>query len=123
MSRTFVLHDYTRILFFFFSSRRRHTRWTGDWSSDVCSSDLPFFQCSGYPSSNPGCARGGELAFPDCKDGISQCAKQSSDAPVTGAVFKNFRSEERRVGKECRCWGLQYYWRKKVELVSGDVKG
>src|SRR5690348_4696268 len=26
---------------FFFSSRRRHTRWTGDWSSDVCSSDLP----------------------------------------------------------------------------------
>src|SRR5690348_134326 len=26
--------------FFFFSSRRRHTRWTGDWSSDVCSSDL-----------------------------------------------------------------------------------
>src|SRR6266581_7404757 len=28
-------------VFFFFSSRRRHTRWTGDWSSDVCSSDLP----------------------------------------------------------------------------------
>src|SRR6266487_3956887 len=27
-------------LSFFFSSRRRHTRWTGDWSSDVCSSDL-----------------------------------------------------------------------------------
>src|SRR6266487_966462 len=29
---------------FFFSSRRRHTRWTGDWSSDVCSSDL-WRQC------------------------------------------------------------------------------
>src|SRR4051794_41981195 len=28
------------VLCFFFSSRRRHTRWTGDWSSDVCSSDL-----------------------------------------------------------------------------------
>src|SRR5579863_8723558 len=27
-------------LLFFLSSRRRHTRWTGDWSSDVCSSDL-----------------------------------------------------------------------------------
>src|SRR6267154_5503351 len=27
-------------MFLFFSSRRRHTRWTGDWSSDVCSSDL-----------------------------------------------------------------------------------
>src|SRR5205807_2731749 len=29
--------------FFFFSSRRRHTRLQGDWSSDVCSSDLPPF--------------------------------------------------------------------------------
>src|SRR5256885_3254316 len=28
--------------FFFFSSRRRHTRLQGDWSSDVCSSDLPI---------------------------------------------------------------------------------
>src|SRR6266487_2809757 len=28
------------VFLFFFSSRRRHTRWTGDWSSDVCSSDL-----------------------------------------------------------------------------------
>src|SRR5690348_5404344 len=28
----------------FFSSRRRHTRWTGDWSSDVCSSDLEVRQ-------------------------------------------------------------------------------
>src|SRR5438876_8035194 len=41
--------------FFFFSSRRRHTRWTGDWSSDVCSSDLivpdraPAFQGVGGP--------------------------------------------------------------------------
>src|SRR6266487_3638554 len=32
-----------RDVFFFFSSRRRHTRWTGDWSSDVCSSDLYLF--------------------------------------------------------------------------------
>src|SRR5256885_11016442 len=29
---------------FFFSSRRRHTRLQGDWSSDVCSSDLPMTQ-------------------------------------------------------------------------------
>src|SRR5438876_12002711 len=36
-----MMHDvsYDRCTFFF-SSRRRHTRWTGDWSSDVCSSDL-----------------------------------------------------------------------------------
>src|ERR1019366_6969685 len=31
--------------FFFFSSRRRHTRLVSDWSSDVCSSDLNAFQC------------------------------------------------------------------------------
>src|SRR5206468_4391573 len=30
--------------FFFFSSRRRHTRSDRDWSSDVCSSDLPVFR-------------------------------------------------------------------------------
>src|SRR5256885_3001798 len=35
-----VVHD---SLFFFFSSRRRHTRLQGDWSSDVCSSDLVGF--------------------------------------------------------------------------------
>src|SRR5437762_9209123 len=31
---------YFSVCFFFFSSRRRHTRYIGDWSSDVCSSDL-----------------------------------------------------------------------------------
>src|SRR6267143_5516460 len=31
------------LVFFFFSSRRRHTRWNCDWSSDVCSSDLAWF--------------------------------------------------------------------------------
>src|SRR5437762_12036196 len=30
------------MFYFFFSSRRRHTRYIGDWSSDVCSSDLEF---------------------------------------------------------------------------------
>src|SRR6266508_5292463 len=29
-----------QLFFFFFSIRRRHTRWPRDWSSDVCSSDL-----------------------------------------------------------------------------------
>src|SRR2546422_4509802 len=32
------------VFFFFFSSRRRHTRCSRDWSSDVCSSDLPIRQ-------------------------------------------------------------------------------
>src|SRR5437763_9311613 len=37
--RCFVV--FVSVFFFFFSSRRRHTRYIGDWSSDVCSSDLP----------------------------------------------------------------------------------
>src|SRR5690348_17744365 len=36
----FLFFVFFLFVFFFFSSRRRHTRWTGDWSSDVCSSDL-----------------------------------------------------------------------------------
>src|SRR5256885_9823814 len=36
--------------FFFFSSRRRHTRLQGDWSSDVCSSDLPLALASSGPT-------------------------------------------------------------------------
>src|SRR5256885_8421987 len=40
-SKTFlVAYEIHRVCFFFFSSRRRHTRLQGDWSSDVCSSDL-----------------------------------------------------------------------------------
>src|SRR5690348_18156205 len=43
---------------FFFSSRRRHTRWTGDWSSDVCSSDLIDSEILVSPSANrPACSR------------------------------------------------------------------
>src|SRR3712207_767310 len=33
-------------MFFFFSSRRRHTRYWRDWSSDVCSSDLADYTCA-----------------------------------------------------------------------------
>src|SRR5256885_8014007 len=34
------------LVYFFFSSRRRHTRLQGDWSSDVCSSDLSFLRAN-----------------------------------------------------------------------------
>src|SRR5690625_6620584 len=36
------------IIAFFFSSRRRHTRWPRDWSSDVCSSDLRRRRCEPF---------------------------------------------------------------------------
>src|SRR2546430_6604649 len=38
--------------FFFFSSRRRHTRFDCDWSSDVCSSDLGQIEPASYQSAN-----------------------------------------------------------------------
>src|SRR5437867_6028524 len=41
----FVLLFIFFFFFFFFSSRRRHTRSYGDWSSDVCSSDLTIPVC------------------------------------------------------------------------------
>src|SRR5437879_13744526 len=45
-------------MFFFFSSRRRHTRYIGDWSSDVCSSDLSWAKrwASGTSKPAPLCA-------------------------------------------------------------------
>src|SRR5256885_9359859 len=43
------------LYFFFFSSRRRHTRLQGDWSSDVCSSDLPAAR-GRQPRARLGCA-------------------------------------------------------------------
>src|SRR6266508_5281892 len=39
------------VIVFFFSSRRRHTRWPRDWSSDVCSSDLRWLAL--HPSEGP----------------------------------------------------------------------
>src|SRR6266850_4046504 len=66
------------MFFFFFSSRRRHTRLQGDWSSDVCSSDLwlttaiLMFGCAqGGPGEDPpvGVAEGAAAPAPPASDG------------------------------------------------------
>src|SRR5690625_5316276 len=88
------IHIFQIYFFFFFSSRRRHTRWPRDWSSDVCSSDL--------------------------KEKMKETKQQIKDLrskPVSGGIYIGsgalllllilliiLRSEERRVGKECRFW-------------------
>src|SRR5699024_12094698 len=64
---------------FFFSSRRRHTRSKRDWSSDVCSSDLHTYSVGNHENT--------------CGRSYSENLAGSPDAA---------RSEERRVGKECR---------------------
>src|SRR5690606_40860067 len=86
-----------RIVFFFFSSRRRHTRFSRDWSSDVCSSDLLVFR---YGGSILICENGNFLL-----DGYTFVAAVSSvEATLPVSVYEptSSRSEERRVGKECR---------------------
>src|SRR5438045_4483284 len=89
--------------YFFFSSRRRHTRCLSDWSSDVCSSDL-------LP--NTPCPWSLHAA------GLRMVCWVGSKHPQFGFFryrscpgTRNWReelprSEERRVGKECR-----YGWR------------
>src|SRR5204862_1382388 len=89
-------------LFFFFSSRRRHTRSLRDWSSDVCSSDLEisYIHAEGYPA---GEMKHGPIALID--DQMPVVVLLPKD-PVYTKTLSNMkeveRSEERRVGKECR---------------------
>src|SRR5882757_10332038 len=82
----------TSLVFFqcsllFFSSRGRHTRYWRDWSSDVCSSDL---------------------IRPPVAAGTVETARRPSPA-TCGRI----RSEERRVGKECRSRWAPYHKKKK----------
>src|SRR5207248_6317414 len=87
--------------FFFFSSRRRHTRSYGDWSSNVCSSDLACDRRDPLHRAGAGARR-------DPVPPISQRGRRSP-----GRVA---RSEERRVGKECRCrWGAEHEKKKREE--------
>src|SRR5690348_17790234 len=96
------------VLLFFFSSRRRHTRWTGDWSSDVCSSDLR----EPAPAAREVLYR--VVAGRECRQGRSLVAQwrelevhlaERHREAVGGHAAD--RSEERRVGKEGgrRWWG------------------
>src|SRR5256885_10792686 len=94
---------------FFFSSRRRHTRLQGDWSSDVCSSDLHEVIGNHFNSSTQGALESGGPF------GVLNGTDESSLHPpcmapnVNGTINPTFRSEERRVGKECRSRWSPYH--------------
>src|SRR5205807_7919807 len=103
--------------FFFFSSRRRHTRLQGDWSSDVCSSDLEV--AHGYLCltsrcgviSGRGCFSRDEGYCPRRnEERARECNARSAYRACTGFHLASYRSEERRVGKECISrWGQSHY--------------
>src|SRR5258706_6243817 len=101
----------TTRFFFFFSSRRRHTILVSDWSSDVCSSDLvlPGPGHPGHLRLTAEFAVGAHLArHPRHFRGE---AVELIHHRVDGALeFENLaRSEERRVGKECRSRWSPYH--------------
>src|SRR5256885_12363729 len=105
--RRIMLHI---LSFFFFSSRRRHTRLQGDWSSDVCSSDLN--DSSGQPFYGPYDAQ--ELVSKyEHEIGVKMLPFQQlvylPDEDRYEEVDKIRRSEERRVGKECRSRWSPYH--------------
>src|SRR2546430_8916277 len=93
---------------FFFSSRRRHTRFDCDWSSDVCSSDL-VEQIKANPDSITGQYLSGRRKIP-----VPMIRREPGERwlELVGAGqhnLKNVRSEERRVGKECRSRWSPYH--------------
>src|SRR5438876_2126339 len=100
--------------FFFFSSRRRHTRWTGDWSSDVVlfrsrvlhldESHLErargFFDRHGAKAVFFGRFIALLRTWAAVLAGVGRMPYR------TFMLYNALRSEERRVGKECRCGWL-----------------
>src|SRR5256884_4853662 len=95
--------------FFFFSSRRRHTRCSRDWSSDVCSSDLAFMV--------PTYLFVGTLLITIVGGLVRVAISGGHPVPVTALpppppmteAVTLWRSEERRVGKECRSRWSPYH--------------
>src|SRR2546430_5767636 len=91
------------LFFFFFSSRRRHTRFDCDWSSDVCSSDLFSDRRGEQPDPNPPASVGGTNVL------TGGYGYDDFTNPSNTSGCPNGRSEERRVGKECRSRWSPYH--------------
>src|SRR3712207_7552493 len=92
---------------FFFSSRRRHTRYWRDWSSDVCSSDLLVLVQAAVEVGVAGVERIG--ATPDLGAVADAVAVGVVKRRVGAVAVDLVRSEERRVGKECRSRWSPYH--------------
>src|SRR5256884_6388449 len=98
-------------VYFFFSSRRRHTRCSRDWSSDVCSSDLygsiiAIFTGSLTPAFVRATRAAEDVSNPRLEFLILWMMRASESLLKTIWIT---RSEERRVGKECRSRWSPYH--------------
>src|SRR5947199_5132294 len=105
----FFFISFCRLIFFFFSSRRRHTRCLSDWSSDVCSSDLDHLL---MPALDRALALAqvdhvAVMVAQDLNLNVTRILHQLLD--IHFAIAEGPRSEERRVGKECRSrWSREH---------------
>src|SRR5690606_39534947 len=101
---------------FFFSSRRRHTRFSRDWSSDVCSSDLEFSAADREQMIERARhirdlgEKGSRHRVSKSPHADGQYRQLMPSPPKTGGreMLADHRSEERRVGKEWRLAGMTY---------------
>src|SRR5256885_8962387 len=99
-----------RCVMFFFSSRRRHTRLQGDWSSDVCSSDLDKKK-----QIIPTLKKEDFRIFENDQEQKIAFFTAEKTLPITLGLLidtsgsEQYRSEERRVGKECRSRWSPYH--------------
>src|SRR2546422_3450170 len=100
-----------RCVFFFFSSRRRHTRCSRDWSSDVCSSDLGP-ECPAAIPESPLDILAQQIVATCATNHAARPPHSRAELefiPETSQVDEIDRSEERRVGKECRSRWSPYH--------------
>src|SRR5207248_5630281 len=93
-------------LLFLFSSRRRHTTSYGDWSSDVCSSDLCVVAWIAWKSNSLDSAHRSTTSVLPCTNATPSRnpARGRHHPGLRLCSITRGRSEERRVGKECRAW-------------------
>src|SRR5262245_62468721 len=92
------------VLVFFFSSRRRHTRCLSDWSSDVCSSDLRLVAPPGDALKRAAIQLFVAARHDDWRSrAVAEVRLRERVRDLLAAPGDDEnRSEERRVGKECR---------------------
>src|SRR2546426_7918397 len=95
---------------FFFSSRRRHTRLQGDWSSDVCSSDLRRARKERRGKAERRAAQRRSRAERRAEESAAEHIRNALQLIAQVADSDELdRSEERRVGKECRSRWSPYH--------------
>src|SRR5437867_13434694 len=85
--------------FFFFSSRRRHTRSYGDWSSDVCSSDL----FRGFAKAAEGKAELSPAELAKALEEAANAAYRAVTKPTEGTILTVARAAGDEIGRaSCR---------------------